>query len=147
MATELRFPENLSGVDGIIVTRWLVKVGDTVQPGDILLEAATDKVDTEVPATVGGVILQLNYSDGEILPANPLLGIVGQPGEAVVESAVAASAETAAPSSAPAAETAPEVPPATPVARRMAEQLGVDLSGVEGSGPRGQVTKDRKSTH
>ena len=59
MATELRFPENLSGVDGIIVTRWLVKVGDTVQPGDILLEAATDKVDTEVPATVGGVILPL----------------------------------------------------------------------------------------
>ena len=142
MATELRFPENLSGVDGIIVTRWLVKVGDTVQPGDILLEAATDKVDTEVPATVGGVILQLNYSDGEILPANPLLGIVGQPGEAVVESAVAASAETVAPSAAPAAETAPEVPPATPVARRMAEQLGVDLSGVEGSGPRGQVTKE-----
>ena len=96
MATELRFPDQLSGVDGIIVTRWLVKVGDTIKPGDVLLEVATDKVDTEVPATVGGVILQLNFSDGELLPADPVLGLVGEAGETV-------AAPTSAPAPAPAA--------------------------------------------
>lgn len=140
MATELRFPENLAGVDGIVVTRWLVKVGETVQPGDILLEAATDKVDTEVPATVGGVILQLNYGDGEILPADPVLGLVGAPDESLAAPAPAVSPAPAAQALAP--EPAPEPPAATPVARRMAEQLGVDLSGVEGSGLRGQITKE-----
>ena len=60
MATELRFPDQLSGVDGIIVTRWLVKVGDTIKPGDVLLEVATDKVTTRVPAAVGGTIHKPN---------------------------------------------------------------------------------------
>lgn len=140
MATELRFPDQLSGVDGIIVTRWLVKVGDTIKPGDVLLEVATDKVDTEVPATVGGVILQLNFSDGELLPADPVLGLVGEAGETV-------AAPTSAPAPAPAAanavaEGAGESSSATPVARRMAEDLGLALGSIKGSGLRGQVTKE-----
>lgn len=135
MATELRFPDQLSGVDGIIVTRWLVKVGDTIKPGDVLLEVATDKVDTEVPATVGGVILQLNFSDGELLPADPVLGLVGQAGETV-------TAATSAPAPSAVADVAGESPSATPVARRMAEDLGLALGSIKGSGLRGQVTKE-----
>lgn len=140
MATELRFPDQLSGADGIIVTRWLVKVGDTIKPGDILLEVATDKVDTEVPATVGGTILKLNYSDGELLPADPVLGLVGEAGE----SAVAAPTAPAAPAD---VEAGREAPSATPVARRMAEELGVSLSSIKGSGLRGQVTKEDVVAH
>lgn len=140
MATELRFPDQLSGADGIIVTRWLVKVGDTIKPGDILLEVATDKVDTEVPATVGGTILKLNYSDGELLPADPVLGLVGDAGESVA----AAPTAPAAPAD---VEAGREAPSATPVARRMAEEMGVSLSSIKGSGLRGQVTKEDVVAH
>lgn len=140
MATELRFPDQLSGADGIIVTRWLVKVGDTIKPGDILLEVATDKVDTEVPATVGGTILKLNYSDGELLPADPVLGLVGEAGESVA----AAPTAPAAPAD---VEAGREAPSATPVARRMAEEMGVSLSSIKGSGLRGQVTKEDVVAH
>lgn len=140
MATELRFPDQLSGVDGIIVTRWMVKVGDTIKPGDVLLEVATDKVDTEVPASVGGTILKLNYSDGELLPADPVLGLVGEAGES-------ATAPPTAPAAPADVEASREAPSATPVARRMAEELGVSLSSIKGSGLRGQVTKEDVVAH
>ncbi len=144
MATEIKLPDQLEGVDGITVTRWRVKEGDSVQVGDILLEVATDKVDTEVPSPVAGSILQINYRDGETMPADPTLAIVGAVGETVASPAAApAPTPVPAPTSTPAAAAAEagEKSKATPVARRIAEERGIDLEAVKGSGLRGQVTK------
>jgi 2-oxoglutarate dehydrogenase E2 component (dihydrolipoamide succinyltransferase) len=142
MPTEIKLPDQLEGVDGITVTRWLVKQGDTVQAGDILLEVATDKVDTEVSAPLAGSILQINYRDGETMPADPVLALIGAAGETVTPAAPATAAPAEAPPApAPVAEPV-EKPKATPVARRIAEERGVDLEAVKGSGPRGQVTKE-----
>lgn len=140
MATELRFPDTLAGVEGATLSRWLVKVGDAVKAGDPVAEVATDKVDTQIQAPADGVITQLNFGEGEVLPADPVLALIGTAGEAVREvvSAVAAAAATAR----PAAE-----PRATPVARRIAGEEGVDLAAVQGSGPAGQVTKEDVLAH
>ncbi|QLQ06934.1 MAG: 2-oxo acid dehydrogenase subunit E2 [Anaerolineae bacterium] len=139
MATEIKLPDQLEGVDGITVTRWRVKEGDSVQVGDILLEVATDKVDTEVPSPVAGSILQINYRDGETMPADPTLAIVGAVGETVASPA-AAPAPTPVPAPTPtpaaAAAEAGEKSKATPVARRIAEERGIDLEAVKGSGLR-----------
>ena len=89
MATEIKLPDQLEGVDGITVTRWLVNEGDTVQTGDILLEVATDKVDTEIPSPLAGSILQINYRDGETMPADPILAIIGAAGETAAPAAPA----------------------------------------------------------
>ncbi len=147
MATEIKLPDQLEGVDGITVTRWLVKEGDTVQAGDALLEVATDKVDTEVPSPVAGSILQINYRDGETMPADPVLALIGAAGE-TLEAAEVTPVAPASPVQAPAAaaETG-EKPKATPVARRIAEERGIDLEAVKGSGPRGQVTKEDVLTY
>lgn len=146
MATEIKLPDQLEGVDGITVTRWLVKEGDTVQTGDILLEVATDKVDTEIPSPLAGSILQINYRDGETMPADPILAIIGAAGETAAPAAPAPAAAPAAvpppPTPAPAVVEAGEKPKATPVARRIAEERGIDLEIVKGSGLRGQVTKE-----
>ncbi len=144
MATEIKLPDQLEGVDGITVTRWLVKEGDTVQAGDALLEVATDKVDTEVPSPIAGSILKINYRDGETMPADPVLAVIGAAGETVTAAAPTAPA-AATPAPEPAAPVAAEVsdkPKATPVARRMAEERGIELESVKGTGPRGQVTKE-----
>ena len=131
MATEIRLPDAGEGVEDVTVSRWRMAVGDTVKAGDILLEVATDKVDTEIPAPASGVLLKINYRAGELAPISAVIGYIGEAGE------------TASPAPPP-AET--EIR-ATPVAKRVAADKGVDLAGVSGSGPGGQITKQDVLSH
>ena len=66
MATELKLPNLGDDINDVTINRWLVKEGATVKTGDVLLEVATDKVDTEIPATADGVLLKINFKDGEL---------------------------------------------------------------------------------
>jgi len=169
MATEVKLPELGEGVEEASISRWLVKEGDTVQAGDPILEVATDKVDTEMPAPVSGKILKINVRENEIATANSVLAIIGTDGESV-ESVPApasngasakrdgASAQlTEKPQTEPTtqwpATAATPQPPAeagadnqdvkvTPVAKRVAADRGVSLSGIAGTGPGGQITKE-----
>lgn len=161
MATELKLPDVLEGVQDVTINRWLIKVGDTVKKGQPILEVATDKVDTQVDSPTDGTVLALNFSEGEIVNLNAVLGLVGGPDEKVPQSAPARAPEE--PPGVQVVETptrpvesrgpAPETPPptngkaaedikATPVARRVAEEEGINLSQVKGTGPGGQVTKE-----
>ncbi len=170
MATEVKLPDLGEGVEDAAVSRWLVKEGDEVSAGDIILEVATDKVDTEVPAPASGKILKLQAGEGEIVSISAVLAIIGTDGEQVEESAngdkaaaadkapatngaADAQAETAraeenvaevAPQepAAAAAESSGEGIKATPVAKRVAAEKGIVLSGISGTGPGGQITKD-----
>ncbi|MEU6380777.1 2-oxoglutarate dehydrogenase, E2 component, dihydrolipoamide succinyltransferase [Streptomyces sp. NPDC046909] len=91
------------------VTRWLKAVGDSVDADEPLLEVSTDKVDTEIPAPVAGVLLEITVGEDETAEVGAKLAVIGAPGAAP---AAAAPAAPAAPAPAPAAPAAPVAPPA-----------------------------------
>lgn len=157
MATEVKLPDLGEGVDDASISRWLVQEGDDVSEGDAILEVATDKVDTEVPAPASGKILKLAAGEGAIVAVGAVLAVIGEEGEsadtgdgdATEETAVddddgaaEASTESSAISSEPTGDTDAEDVRATPVAKRVAAEKGVRLQGISGSGPGGQITKD-----
>src|SRR5512133_1793110 len=84
MATEVKLPDEAQGVENITVNRWLVKAGDTVKNGDPLLEVATEKVDTQIQSPADGVVLQVNFGEGDIVPPDAILALVGSPDDSNV---------------------------------------------------------------
>lgn len=157
MATEVKLPDLGEGVEEASISRWLVKEGDTVQAGDPILEVATDKVDTEMPSPVSGKILKINVRENEIATPASVLAIIGADGESV-ETAPSSNgaakpaddqAQTTKATSQPSTETTEDDQEvkATPVAKRIAADRGVTLSGIAGTGPGGQITKEDVLAH
>ena len=145
MATEIRIPDLGEGIADVTVSRWRVHAGDAVKAGDVIVEVATDKVDTEIVAPADGVLLAIQHHEGEIVTLDVVLGVIGAAGEQVGAAAPAAPTATAPPTpvAAPApAPAADESVKASPVARRVAADKGVDLATVAGTGPGGQITKN-----
>ncbi|MFN8486262.1 MAG: dihydrolipoamide acetyltransferase family protein [Caldilineaceae bacterium] len=83
MATEVKLPELGEGIEDVTISRWRVKEGDAVKTGDVIVEVATDKVDTEVNAPADGQVLKINFREGEIAPLNAALAVIGAAGEQV----------------------------------------------------------------
>ena len=128
------------------ITRWLKSEGDAVAVDEPIVEISTDKVDTEIPAAVAGVLIKITAPEDSVIEVGGELGRIG--------SSVAATPAPAAPTTpAPASPTAPTTPasaaPAestqtgyvTPLVRRMASDAGVDLTTVTGTGAGGRITK------
>src|SRR5215203_4652570 len=111
MATEVKLPDLGEGVEDATISRWLVKEGDEVKQGDILLEVATDKVDTEVPSPTAGKVLKINQGEGSLVSLNDVLAVIGSAGESAGSDENAdktppkAEAKTEPNSEAPAKET------------------------------------------
>ncbi len=139
--------------EGTLV-EWTKKVGDTVAEGDVIAMIETDKANVEVTSFKAGVIRQLLVEAGTAVPVNTPIAIVGAADEHIDLAALgvkpAAPAATPEKAAAPArAEPAPAAPAAvkagpvvaSPVARRMADELGIDLHQVAGSGPEGRIVK------
>ena len=143
------------------VTRWLKAIGDSVAADEALLEVSTDKVDTEIPSPVAGILLEITVAEDGIALVGGQLGTIG----ALSGSAPAAPAPTApAPepvvASVPASEATSSVPTtasapattastvnnsnayATPLVRKIAAERGVDLSTVVGTGVGGRIRKE-----
>ncbi|MBB1149994.1 MULTISPECIES: pyruvate dehydrogenase complex dihydrolipoamide acetyltransferase [unclassified Myroides] len=144
------------------VASWIKKVGDKVEEGDILAEIETDKATMEFEAFEAGTLLYVGIQEGESAPIDSVLAILGPAGTdvtALVEGAknggvVATPAETAAPVEAPKAATpAAEVvatPAASsnggrvfvsPLAKKIAEEKGINLAQVKGTGENGRIIK------
>ncbi|WP_406295890.1 2-oxoglutarate dehydrogenase, E2 component, dihydrolipoamide succinyltransferase [Embleya sp. NBC_00888] len=120
------------------ITRWLKQEGDTVEADEPLLEVSTDKVDTEIPAPIGGVLLKISVAEDETVEVGAELAVIGAPGSAPAAApapaapapaqqapatpAPAAAAPAPAPAQAPAPKPAPAPAPA-PVAAAPAAQL------------------------
>ena len=151
------------------LSKWLVKEGDKVSPGDVIAEIETDKATMEVEAVDEGTVAKIVVPAGtEGVKVNALIAVLAGDGEDVA--AAASGAGTApAPAAAPKAEAAPAAAPATtpaaasvaapaasapapaatdghrtfasPLARRLAKEAGVDVTAVAGSGPHGRVVK------
>ena len=148
MAFEVCMPQLGLTMEEGTVSQWIKHEGDAVKTGDVLLEITTDKLTNEVTSEHDGVLLKIVAQEGEDVPVKGLLCYVGQAGEAVGD-APAAAAAPAAPA-APAARVAAAPVPApvaaggahiriSPLARKTAAKLGVDVSGIVGSGPSGRI--------
>ena len=167
--SEVVMPQMGESVAEGTIVRWIKKVGDRVDRDEPLFEISTDKVDAEIPSPSAGVLVEIRAKEGETVPVNSVVAVIGEAGAAVAaQPAPAVKAE--APVPVPVAP-APPVPPVAPVApapaavappppaaspvlaegqrqkssplvRRIAKEHSVDLSRVPGTGLGGRVTKD-----
>src|SRR3954454_9125269 len=120
------------------ILEWAVKVGDQVSDGDTVVEISTDKVDMELPAPAAGTITEILAEEGDTVTVGQVIArmALGTNG------ASAAPAESAPPAEAPApAAAVPAGTNVSPVAARIAAAEGIDLSQIQGTGPRGRITK------
>jgi pyruvate dehydrogenase E2 component (dihydrolipoamide acetyltransferase) len=165
VAYEFKLPDLGEGLTEGEIARWLVSEGQDVAEDDPLVEIQTDKTTVEIPSPAAGKVARILVGEGEVVPVGTVLVVIGEgaghDGEAVVASdrhrerrlgGVAPADEQ------PRAEPATSVPDvaggqslgpgqkgrvrATPLVRRMADELGVDLSSVEATGPQGRLTED-----
>jgi pyruvate dehydrogenase E2 component (dihydrolipoamide acetyltransferase) len=147
MPTEILLPQwGMEMQDGTIV-KWLKKEGDTIQEGEPLVEVETAKLETEMESVASGVVTRILVPEGATVPIRTVLAIIAAPGEEVAQPASAAPS-TPAPAAGPATRTSASAParsggPVTaqvvPAARRLAQEHGVDLSLIQGTGPRGRI--------
>ncbi|WP_445276603.1 2-oxoglutarate dehydrogenase, E2 component, dihydrolipoamide succinyltransferase [Streptomyces sp. DSM 41033] len=114
--TDVTLPALGESVTEGTVTRWLKEVGEEVAEDEPLLEVSTDKVDTEIPAPVAGVLLEIVVGEDETAEVGAKLAVIGAPGAAPAQAAPAPAAAPAeaAPAPAPAAPAAPAPAPAAP---------------------------------
>jgi 2-oxoglutarate dehydrogenase E1 component len=162
---QIQMPEMGESVTEGIVLEWHVAEGDFVSEGDTVVEVSTDKVDAEVPAPADGVITKLIAQVDDEVPVGAPLAEMEPGGEGSNGSTAGPVGAGDPPSPAVAKASSGTVPPtppptggtggtasvgangsdgvrATPVARRVAEEAGVDLGGLSGSGPGAKITKD-----
>ncbi|MCB9966929.1 MAG: 2-oxoglutarate dehydrogenase complex dihydrolipoyllysine-residue succinyltransferase [Geminicoccaceae bacterium] len=149
MSGEIRVPTLGESVSEATIARWLKKAGDTVSVDEPLVELETDKVSLEVPAPVAGVLAEIMAEEGSDVEVGALLGVIEEGAAAPAkkaEAAPAAKAEKAAGSPAEPTEKGDVVDlsganKSGPAARKIAAEKGLDLAGIEGTGPKGNVTK------
>ncbi|WP_318391189.1 biotin/lipoyl-containing protein, partial [Microbacterium maritypicum] len=120
MSTSVVLPALGESVTEGTVTRWLKQVGDTVQADEGLLEISTDKVDTEIPSPVSGVIEEILVAEDETVEVGALLARIGDGSAAApaadAPAAAAPAAEEAPAEASPAAEETPAAEAPTPAA-------------------------------
>jgi len=125
------------------VTRWLKNVGDNVAVDEALLEVSTDKVDTEIPSPVAGTLLAIDVPVDTTVAVGARLGLIGAIGAALV--AAPTPPPVAAPTPPPVAATPVSQPQdayVTPIVRKLANELGVNLAAVRGTGIGGRIRKE-----
>ena len=164
---EVTLPQLGETVTEGTITRWFKKIGEAVAADEALFEVSTDKVDTEVPSPVAGVLLEIRVPEGETVPVGAVIAVVGD-GAAAPAPAAAAPAPAPAPAPPPPAPApAPAPPPPapapapapaaaaparsavsddnrllSPVVRRLVNEHGLDVSRINGTGPGGRITRE-----
>ena len=152
------------------ITRWFKKVGESVAADEPLFEVSTDKVDTEVPSPVAGVLMEIRANEGDTVPVGAVIAVVDGGVAAPVAAPVVAAPVVAAPEPAPAPVVAPVVEQApvvaapaapsasvdsptgdnrllSPVVRRLVAEHGINPDDVKGTGPAGRITRDDVLDH
>ncbi len=165
MATELKMPQMGYDMEEGTVVRWLKEEGSTVGRNEPVAEIETDKAVVEFESEAEGVLLRIVASEGSIVPVGETIALVGLEGEEADNVPSAGSTESTDSDTAireeltseserhevqepirnTTQESSESTPTtrilATPVARRIADELGIDLKQVAGSGPGGRITK------
>jgi pyruvate dehydrogenase E2 component (dihydrolipoamide acetyltransferase) len=160
LATAVIMPKTGMAQETGTIVRWFYEEGDRVEKGEPLLEVMTDKVNMDVEAPASGILTNIKASPDDVVPVTEIIAYIAEPGEEVVAEEPAPEAERPLAKPAPLEKPVLEEPSsaerpapsqsskqrparvrATPMARRLAKEHEVDLSGIEGSGPGGAITK------
>ncbi|SMO51303.1 pyruvate dehydrogenase complex dihydrolipoamide acetyltransferase [Fodinibius sediminis] len=170
MAIKVEMPKLSDTMEEGVIAKWNVEEGDYVESGDIIAEVETDKATMEVEVFDSGTILKILAGEGDAVPLGQVMAVIGEEGEDISEilaEAESGSAEAEEPAEKeeeaagqekeqeedydPVLEdvdketaTAPDSDgriKASPLARKMAEEQGITLSNVKGSGPQGRIVK------
>ena len=168
MAYELKLPDLGEGLTEGEIARWLVAEGQEVAEDDPLVEVQTDKTTVEIPSPASGQVTEILVDEGQVVPVGTVLVVIGGDGTPPADAPqpraepVPDRSETGAgpPSGEPPGSPgAPSTGPltrtgrsaagpgprgtvrATPLVRRVAQELGVELEGVTGTGPQGRITE------
>jgi 2-oxoglutarate dehydrogenase E2 component (dihydrolipoamide succinyltransferase) len=167
--TDVIMPQMGESIAEGTVTKWLKKLGDTVERDEPLFEISTDKVDAEIPAPAAGVLAEIRVEPGTTVPINTVVGVIASGEAAALTPAPAVAPPAPAPALAPPATAAPAAPPvppplagqppatekprsemtvdelrrtrSSPVVRKIAAEHDVDIQQIPGSGISGRVTK------
>jgi pyruvate dehydrogenase E2 component (dihydrolipoyllysine-residue acetyltransferase) len=149
VAVAITMPRLSDSMEEGTVVRWLVDVGASVERGQALVEIDTDKATLEYEAEVAGTLLSTLVPEGDDVPIGAVIAWIGEPGETPPEAAApttggvdAAATTEPQPAEAGAAASRTSRASASPIARRLAQDRGVDLAGITGSGPAGLITRD-----
>jgi pyruvate dehydrogenase E2 component (dihydrolipoamide acetyltransferase) len=166
MATDVVMPQMGESIAEGTIVRWIKKVGDKVDRDEPLFEISTDKVDAEIPSPAAGVISEIRVKEGETVPVNSVVAVIGGAGEAAAPPPAVKQESAPAPKPAEPPPPTPPGPPegghdgsgghdasgghyeeqlrqrSSPLVRRIAKEHNVDISQIRGSGIAGRVTKD-----
>ena len=158
MAVAIKMPKMSDTMTEGVVRKWNYKVGDTIKSGDILAEVETDKATMDLENYEKGTILHFAINEGDAAPVDSVIAIVGAAGEDFAAllaaggnapKAVEAKQETTA-VAAPVAAAVPSAPvvansdnriKASPLAKKLAEDKGIDIAAIAGSGENGRIIK------
>lgn len=163
---EITLPQLGETVTEGTITKWFKKVGDSVALDEPLFEVSTDKVDTEVPSPIAGVLTEIRVAEGDTVPVGTVIAVVGDASSApaAAASTPAAPASTLAssnvsapaPAPAPVASTPAAAPVAaasasgssgtstvlSPVVRKLIAENNLNAAAITGTGPGGRITRD-----
>ncbi len=141
--TEVLMPQMGESITEGTITKWLKKVGDSVQRDEPIFEISTDKVDAEIPSPVAGTLSEIKVAEGTTVTINTVVAIIGGTAGKAAPAPAAAPAPVAATPAAPAAASASagEGLRSSPLVRKIAAENNVDLSQVPGTGASGRITK------
>ena len=153
MPTNVIMPQLGESITEGTIIRWNKQVGDTVDRDEPLFEISTDKVDAEIPSPSAGVVTEIRVREGETVPVDSVVAIIGLIGERpstmpssvepepTVESSPTRAAGAASVAVNEAGRTQPGRNRVSPVVRRLAREHNVDVTTIQGTGAGGRVTK------
>jgi 2-oxoglutarate dehydrogenase E2 component (dihydrolipoamide succinyltransferase) len=151
MPTEVRVPVLGESIVEATVGAWLKRQGEQVEAGEPLVQLETEKVNVDVSADASGVLGQIRHAEGEtVRPGDVLVTLEPASAEGVIATAAPTPEPKAQAEGTPEPQPEPEPverPHASPVARRMADEQGIDLGQVQGTGTGGRVTREDIERH
>ena len=164
MAEIIRMPKMSDTMEEGVIASWLKKVGDEIKSGDILAEVETDKATMELESYDDGVLLHIGVKDGDSVPVDGVIAIIGEKGEDVdeilkdiendtssvdnseevnetpIEKEIEVKVETPAPEEKNISSNDERIK-ASPLAKKLADEKGIDLSNISGSGDGGRIIR------
>jgi pyruvate dehydrogenase E2 component (dihydrolipoamide acetyltransferase) len=135
VAYEFKLPDLGEGLTEGEIARWLVSEGQEVAEDDPLVEIQTDKTTVEIPSPAAGKVTQILVEEGKVVPVGTVLVVIGGERDGDKPQAEKKAVQPAEPKSAGKGR-------ATPLVRKIAQELGVDLDSLTGTGAQGRITED-----
>jgi 2-oxoglutarate dehydrogenase E2 component (dihydrolipoamide succinyltransferase) len=152
VGTEVLMPQMGESITEGTITKWLKKVGDSVQRDEPIFEISTDKVDAEIPSPVAGTLTEIKVEEGKTVTINTVVAVIGGVAGGAAKAAAPSAASPAAPAPAAAAPVADanasaEHVRSSPLVRKIAKENNVDLTQIPGTGSAGRITKSDIVSH